>query len=198
MLKRAIGWVVLGLGGFSLACGSGEGSSQTESEASAEPTRVEPASVPEANVPEASVPDAVRYQFVGTAEGMTVEAVSKAEVQTFSCPTPTCAGLCDECAARACEASGELAGACAALVRNCTDTCTCNQGPGSGIGSCGFPVCAQNRNLCYYDGADEVLPGGVPGGPGPRPDPDPRIRPSSDPSSSTPSSAGANAAQPAG
>jgi hypothetical protein len=188
--------------GFSVACSSGGGTAQPDSEAGSN-GEIEPSS--EANATDTVAPDpAVRYQFVGTPEGMTVEAVSATEVQTFSCPTRSCAGFCDECAARACAASGELSGVCAQLVRDCSDTCSCNQEPGA-ISSCGFPVCALNRNLCYIGESDQLSV------PGPQPDPsplNPASRPSNPagsdapssgaPSSSAPSGAGANISPPAG
>jgi hypothetical protein len=210
MSRQAIGWVVLV--GLSVACGSSGGTAQPDTEPGSNNGEIEPST--EANAADPAPDPAVRYQFVGTPEGMTVEAVSGTEVQTFSCPTRSCAGFCDECAARACAASGELAGACAQLVRDCSDTCSCN-GEQGGISSCGFPVCALNRNLCYIGDSGSLSV------PGPQPDPnplDPASRPSNPagsdapgsdapssdapssdaPSSSAPSGAGANISLPAG
>jgi hypothetical protein len=126
---------------------------------------------------------------------MTVEATSADQVLTQSCPTRTCAGLCDECAATACLAAGELAAACERLVANCSDSCSC--GPGAGqVGNCGFPVCTTDRNLCYIG---DGLPAALPVDPSPDPDPEnPVIRPSGESPSGSPSSSGSNAAQPAG
>jgi len=184
MLRQAIGWVVLV--GLSVACGSGGGTAQPDSEAGSN-GEIEPSS--EANATDTVAPEpAVRYQFVGTPEGMTVEAVSGTEVQTFSCPTRSCAGFCDECAARACSASGELGGVCAQLVRDCSDTCSCNGEPG-GISSCGFPVCALNRNLCYIENSDDLSSPGTPSGPQPDPNPlNPASRPPNAAGSDAPSS----------
>lgn len=142
--------------------------------------------------------DGVSYRMVETAEGVVMEAVTDREVQTVSCPVRTCGGLCDECALRACQAAGELAEACERLVTDCNDSCTCD-GSGFAPGSCGLPVCATNRNLCYIaPGQDPLLP--TPGDPEPRPDPSP-VSPAdgSNPSNaSTPAPNGAGAAQPAG
>jgi hypothetical protein len=207
MLKQVIGCVVVGL---SVACGSAGGAAPPDGEAGSNDRAAEPSS----EATDTTIPDpAVRYQFVGTPEGMTVEAVSGTEVQTFSCPTRSCAGFCDECAARACAASGELAGICAQLVRDCSDTCSCNRQP-EGIASCGFPVCALNRNLCYIENSAEPSTPDAPSGPQPDPNPlDPSTRPSDAagneapssgapssgaPSSGAPSGAGPNTSLPAG
>jgi hypothetical protein len=130
----------------------------------------------------------VQYQFVDTSSGMTIEAVSGDQVQTLSCPTRTCAGYCDECAARACEASGELAEACQRLVNDCSQSCTCNNSGAGQPSNCGFPVCATNRNLCYIGAAD---PSGVDLPLPSDPAPDPASRPSS--ANGASSNAGSNA-----
>lgn len=143
--------LALGLGAGLWACGAG-GDAEPAEGSGAEPGEREVA-------PEA------RYQFVPTPEGMVIEAVSEGAVQSFSCPTRTCAGLCDECAARACEAAGELGEACAALVSNCNETCRCG-GPEQDVPSCGFPVCAVDRMICYVGEEGSPGPGsGAPGGP---------------------------------
>jgi hypothetical protein len=107
-------------------------------------------------------------------------------VTTFSCPTRSCAGLCDECAAQACRSAGELSGACQFLVTSCNDTCTCDA-PNA---NCGFPVCAVDSMICYV-GGDTSAPGGAPGGgPSDPTDPSP-FGPAGRPSESS-----SNAAQP--
>lgn len=130
--------------------------------------------------------DGVTYQMVETAEGIVMEAVSSSDVQSVSCPIRTCGGLCDECAMRACQAAGELATACERLVRDCNDACTCDSS-GFAPGSCGLPVCATNRNLCYVapESDPRLL---VPADPEPDPSP---ITPSN--GASRPSNAGAPA-----
>jgi hypothetical protein len=143
--------------------------------------------------------DGVTYHMVETADGVSMEAVTSSEVQTVSCPVRTCGGLCDECAMRACQAAGELAAACERLVSDCRDACTCDSS-GIGAGSCGLPVCATNRNLCYIGpGVDPRLL--TPANPEPEPDPSP-VSPtdgaSSPSSAGTPAPSGAGAAQPAG
>ena len=181
------------------ACGSGASGSGESAPANARGSEVD---VAEEGTRDVSGADGVDYHMVDTADGVVMEAVSSSEVQTVSCPVRTCSGLCDECAMRACQAAGELAEACERLVSDCNDACTC-EGSGFAAGSCGLPVCATNRNLCYIDpGLDPRLP--APGDPEPRPDPSP-ISPSdgaSNPSNAgTPADApsnGAGAAQPAG
>jgi hypothetical protein len=111
---------------------------------------------------ERDVAPVARYRFVDTSEGMTVEATTEARVTTFSCPTRTCRGMCDECAVQACRAAGELSQACEFLATSCNDTCSCDIGE-----NCGFPVCALDRMICYV--GDEAAPfsANPPGDPNP-------------------------------
>jgi len=199
MPKRAMGrgfpswaWAMCAAAGL-WACGASGGSDESEP-ASARESDVEAA--PEATR-DVSGADGVTYRMVESADGVSMEAVTSSEVQTVSCPIRTCGGLCDECAMRACQAAGELAGACERLVSDCRDACTCDTS-GFGAGSCGLPVCATNRNLCYIGpGVDPRLLDPV----DPEPDPSP-FAPSN--GASTPSNAGtpapngSGAAQPAG
>lgn len=108
----------------------------------------------------------VRYQLVETPQGVSMEALTATAVHTFSCPR-TCSGLCDECAASACQAAGELLEVCTRLVRDCTTACTCDT-PASAFG-CGFPVCTTDRYLCYVKDDERSLP--APAGPDPDPHP---------------------------
>jgi hypothetical protein len=200
MPRSAVGWIFLA--GWLVACSSGGGSDGgKEGSAAADPSR-EASDVDPARDVRGADGVEVRYQFVDTPGGMTIEAVSDGEVQSLSCPTRTCAGYCDECAARACQAAGELAEACVRLVRDCSDSCTCAAIDGEGPGnSCGFPVCTTNRNLCYIGSGDpSTSDPTLPPDPAPDPAPDtdpttPASRPSSA-SSSSPSS-GSSAARPA-
>jgi hypothetical protein len=170
---------LIGLSGL-LACGSdagGEAGAAPAAPGEAEPSEVEPT--------EGAPALSGRYQFVETPEGMAVETFRAGSVQTVSCPVRSCAGLCDECAAAACRAAGELEAACNALVSSCAETCNCGSG---GLG-CGFPVCAFDRQICYLEGEglSAAVPGGRPGDPGPDPAP---LDPASSPS-------GSGASQPA-
>lgn len=170
MARRAVGGLMALLGLW--ACGSGDGSdSDAAREAGATSAPGEAAS-------EQDVAPVARYQFVSTPDGMAVEALTDTQVQTFSCPTRTCAGLCDECAARACRSAGELGGACDLLVASCNDSCNCQGGLENGSASCGFPVCTVDRMLCYVDD-DAHKPGGAPSGPGDPAPFDSAARPSS-------------------
>lgn len=149
------------------ACGSGgEGASDGDAPA--------PADTP-GSTEGAREPVDLDVQFVDTPGGMTVEAISEREVQTFSCANASCAGMCDECAATACRASGGLAGACRDLVAQCKNSCTC---PGSETGrGCGLPVCGVNLggiNVCMIgddavDGASTPVPDATPLDPAARP-----------------------------
>jgi hypothetical protein len=180
-----------------VACSSGGGESTPSADARfADPEVVAPEAIPPEGAPADS--GEVNYQFVGTADGMTVEAISGDQVQTLSCPTRTCAGLCDECAAAACRAVGELAAACERLTADCSRSCTCS-GVGSDGLNCGFPVCATNRNLCYID-AGEAAESGFPGGPvtDPSPEESPTSRPSSASEAGSSSGSAANTTPPAG
>lgn len=143
MAKRASAGFLVAVGLW--ACGAGDEAAPRERAA----TPASPSS-DEVAPGERDVAPLARYRFVDTSEGMTVEATTDEQVATFSCPTRTCGGMCDECAARACSAAGELAGACQFLVDSCNDTCRC-ESPG---GNCGFPVCAADRMICYV--SDEV------------------------------------------
>ncbi|HTV20707.1 MAG TPA: hypothetical protein VMG12_18615 [Polyangiaceae bacterium] len=158
MAKRAfVGWVVsMGL----WACGAADDAPSDAAPASPAPGSAAPGG--------RDVTPVARYQFVSTPEGMAVEAVSERQVQTFSCPSRTCAGLCDECAARACRAAGELSGACRLVVSSCNDSCSCPGGT-EGSGSCGFPVCSVDRMVCLVGDATDGLGGGpsAPGDPSP-------------------------------
>lgn len=176
------------------ACGSGASGSGESEPANASESDVDGAPESTRDVRGA---DGVTYQMVETADGVTMEAVTSSEVQSVSCPTRTCAGLCDECALRACQAAGELAAACERLVSDCNGACTCDV-QGFGAGSCGLPVCATNRNLCYIEpGVDPRLP--TPVDPEPDPSPVSPIDGASNPSNAgTPAPNGAGAAQPAG
>jgi hypothetical protein len=191
MNVRAIGFLAVGL----WACGAGNDDAGNERDGSAEPGAngaVAPSDTPAAEVdvaPEGAA--ATRYQFVETPGGMTVEAIRADGVQTTSCPTRTCAGMCDECALAACRAAGELEGVCGALLATCESSCTCQSG--SGAFACGFPVCSQNRWVCYL--GDGQLPAEIPGDPaGPDPTPEPFAgQPSS---ASGPSGSGASTPTP--
>jgi len=158
MATRAWGWWAVSLGLW--ACGAGDEA----------PSESAPASAPgdQATPLESDVAPVSRYQFVSTPDGMAVEAVSEDQVQTFSCRTNTCASLCDECAARACQAAGSRSDTCASVVSNCNDSCSCQGRAGSTPG-CGFPVCALDRMICYVgDEADEPrLDPSAPIGPSP-------------------------------
>ena len=170
---RALGLALLaGVGCSSLvACGADEGTPPGGDA----PADVAPAHATPGNDldPANGAPQPFgRYQFVETDEGMTIEAQGANSVQTFSCPVRSCPGLCDECAAAACRAAGELESACAALVATCSDACNC--GPGS-MG-CGFPVYAFDSRICYI--GDGQLTAPAPESPqdgpqGPAPDPQP-------------------------
>ena len=170
---------VSGLG----ACSSGGGESN-----GAEP-EPGPAEQAPRRVSGADGDDEVQYQLVETADGMTVEAVTSSQVQSFSCPTRSCQGVCDECAARACQAAGELSAACEGLVRSCNESCSCG-GPAFSAANCGFPVCTTNRNLCYVGESEPSLEPPV----DPDVDPEPGSRPGG--GSSAPN--GSGAATPAG
>lgn len=156
MMKRAFAWFLVAAG--LSACSAGDGASSVDESASPSASDA-PAS--DAVAPgERDVAPVARYRFVDTSDGMTVEATSDARVSTFSCPTRTCAGLCDECAAQACRSAGELSGACEFLVASCKDTCACD----APNGNCGFPVCSFDSMICYV-GGDTAAPGtGAPGG----------------------------------
>jgi hypothetical protein len=156
MAKRALAWflVAAGLG----ACSAGEEASPAD-ESNPSSSDVAPSS-DEVAPAERDVAPVARYRFVDTSDGMTVEASTDTQVSTFSCPTRTCAGLCDECAAQACRSAGELSGACEFLVASCNDSCTCE----SPNGNCGFPVCALNSMICYV-GDDTSAPGFGPNDP---------------------------------
>jgi hypothetical protein len=153
MAKRALAGLLVVAGLW--ACSAGN-------EAAPDEPSTTPASPSSGDVApgERDVAPLARYRFVDTPEGMTVEASTDAQVTTFSCPTRTCAGMCDECAARACSAAGELSEACQFLVNSCNDDCRC-ESPG---GNCGFPVCAANRMICYV-GDDTSAPELGPNGP---------------------------------
>jgi hypothetical protein len=119
-----------------------------------------------------------------TADGMAIEAASAERSTLFLCPQRSCNGMCDECAAEACRASGESAEACQFLVSSCADTCNCTSGgPG-----CGFPVCALDRMICYV-GDETSAPGSSPSEPG---DPSPFD------AAGRPSESGSNTSRPAG
>ena len=138
--------------------------------------------------------DEARYQLVDTSDGMTLEVVTPTDVQTFACPDSTCGSVCNECAARACEAVGELSEVCGRLVRDCNATCRCGAAAFS-PGSCGFPVCATSGNLCY-----EAEGGSLPTPSDPEPDPNPITPPggAADRPSSNAAPNGSGAATPAG
>jgi hypothetical protein len=196
VVSRRVGWAgrsLLAAGVLAagvLACSSGGGESAPATEA--------PEVVDREIDPDSAPPDTreVNYQFVDTPDGMTVEAISGDQVQSLSCPTRTCAGLCDECAAAACRAVGELAAACDRLTADCSSSCTCSGVGSDGPSSCGFPVCATNRNLCYV-GNDEGSTPGLPSGPAPDPAPEsPTTRPSGAPEAG--SSSASSGARPAG
>lgn len=150
MTMRAFGWCLVGVGLW--ACGAGGDAPPAAPEAS------EPGSN-EAAPPEADVASVARYRFVDTEEGMTVEAVSETQVLTFSCPQRSCGSMCSDCALQACRQSGELEAVCDGLLERCVDTCDCNGAP-----SCGFPVCAFDRMICYVD-EQTTLPGAAPSDP---------------------------------
>lgn len=186
---RALGLVTLlaGFGCLSLfACGADEGNAEA-------PANVAPGETPATVTPGADLDPANgapqpfgRYQFVETEAGMAVEAVGAGSVQTFTCPVRSCPGLCDECAAAACRAAGELESACAALVATCSEACNC--GPGS-MG-CGFPVCAFDSRVCYIGDGQVPDPGPEDPQDGPQgPAPDPQ------PEAARPESASNNASQ---
>jgi hypothetical protein len=145
MAKRMLAGFLVAVG--LVACSAGEEASPVD-EPSPSADAVPPAD--EVTPEERDVAPVARYRFVDTSDGMTVEAATDTQVTTFSCPTRTCAGLCDECAARACLSAGELSGACQFLVTSCNDTCTCE----SPNGNCGLPVCASDSKICYV--ADEA------------------------------------------
>jgi hypothetical protein len=150
MAKRALGWCLVAAGLW--ACGAGsEGAPPSDSSAdeASNSDGVAPA--------ERDVAPVARFQFVDTADGMAVEVASETEVTTFMCPTRTCAGLCDECAAQACRLVGELSEACQFLTTSCNQECNCQ----SGGANCGFPVCAFDRMICYV-GEETSLPGASP------------------------------------
>lgn len=177
MARRMIPGFLFLLGVFGCSSGGGAEPSTRERDAN------EP--VPAAD----EAPETVRYQFVETPGGMAVEAVSESEVLTFSCPTRTCAGLCDECAAAACRASEAFGAACEALVAQCNEGCNCGAPDGPGFG-CGFPVCVYDARICYVGDDESPLdPSEPPRAPGdPAPDPGsaaPAGRPS-DPSGARP------------
>jgi hypothetical protein len=155
MAKRALAWFLVGVG--LSACSAGDEASPP-GESSAPSADAVPSS-DEVTPAERDVTPVARYRFVDTSDGMTVEATTDSQVSTFSCPTRSCAGLCDECAAQACRSSGELSGACQFLVTSCNDTCTCD----SPNGNCGFPVCAVDSMICYV--AADTAPNGAPGAP---------------------------------
>jgi hypothetical protein len=162
------GFRTLGLGAVALsglvACSSGSGGASEE----AAPEAAPPVDV---DAPAEGAADAPgRYQFVETPGGMTVESIRADGVQTLTCPTRSCLGLCDECAAAACRAAGELEAVCSGLVRSCTEACNCD----SGGQRCGFPVCAYDRQLCYIgdDVPESELPGVDPNDPLPDPAPE--------------------------
>ena len=157
MARRARVGSLWGLG-LALALGACSGGDDTATSGASGAAPADPAALGEREV----LPEA-QYQFVPTPDGMVLEAVSEEGVQSFSCPTRNCAGLCDECAARACRAAGELGEACAALVTSCNTSCRCG-GEQSGAGSCGFPVCAADRMICYV--GDEEPPAFGPDAPG--------------------------------
>jgi hypothetical protein len=142
MTKQALFLVAAGL----WACGGAGEAPAGEEDSTVSSTAPAPSSGDVAPG-EGDVAPVARYRFVDTTDGMTVEATSDDQVTTFSCPTRTCGGMCDECAARACSAAGELSEACQFLVTSCNDTCRC-ESPG---GNCGFPVCAADRMICYVD-----------------------------------------------
>jgi hypothetical protein len=196
MVKRAAGWIFLA--GWLVACGSGSGGPEARNrDSAADPGGESPDVAPARDVRGADGIE-VQYQFVDTPGGMTIEAVSDSQVQSLSCPTRTCAGYCDECAARACQAAGELAAACAQLVSDCSDSCSCASNGGEGQPqSCGFPVCATNRNLCYIGNDDPSKLDPTPF-PEPAPDPDPTTPASRPSSASSAPSSSSNAALPAG
>jgi hypothetical protein len=143
MKLSAFGVVVAG---WLAACSSGDEGSSSSDDGASQSSSSAPASGSGAREPVE-----LDVRFVETPGGMTVEAISEREVQTFSCATRSCAGLCDECAAGACRDSGGLAGACRDLVAQCKNTCTC-AGGGSDTGrDCGLPVCGTSLggiNVC--------------------------------------------------
>jgi hypothetical protein len=168
--------VIVALAGLLSACSSG-GEDAAGDGASVQPGQPTPGQAPAVDVDAESAPAPFgRYQFVDTPEGMTVEALRADGVLTLSCPARSCAGLCDECAAAACRAAGDLEAACALLAASCSERCNCESGgPG-----CGFPVCAYDRQLCYIgDGEplEAAVPGTSPGAPGPDPSPEAASRP---------------------
>lgn len=154
MAKRVFAGFLVAVG--FLACSAGEEASPAD-ESSPSPDAVQPAD--EVAPEERDVAPVARYRFVDTSDGMTVEAATDTQVTTFSCPTRTCAGLCDECAARACRSAGELSGACQFLVTSCNDSCTCE----SPNGNCGVPVCAMDSMICRV--GDDTSPSLSPSGP---------------------------------
>jgi hypothetical protein len=155
MAKRVLAFLVaVGLS----ACSAGSGGDEP---AAAEPSSTPP--VDEVAPSERDVAPVARYQFVDTAEGMAVESVSDTQVTTFICPTRTCTGLCDECAAEACRLSGELAEACQFLRTSCLDSCSCN----TPQGNCGFPVCSFDSMVCYVDDTTPQLSPSEPTDPNP-------------------------------
>jgi hypothetical protein len=158
MAKRALAWFLVAAG--LSACSAGSGGD--EPSAAVEPSSTAP--VDEVAPSERDVAPVARYQFVDTTEGMAVESVSDTQVTTFICPTRSCTGLCDECAAEACRLSGELAEACQFLRTSCLDSCVCN----SPQGNCGFPVCSFDSMICYV--GDDTAPQLSPSDPG---DPNP-------------------------
>lgn len=154
MAKRMFAGFLVAVG--LLACSAGEEASPVD-ESSPPTDAVPPANevLPE----ERDVAPVARYRFVDTSDGMSLEAVTDTQVASFSCPTRTCTGLCDECAARACRSAGELSEACQFLVTRCNDTCTCE----SPNGNCGLPVCASDSKICYV--GDDTSLGSSPSDP---------------------------------
>ncbi len=168
MRKSAFAAVVVAV--WLAACSSGgEGSSGADDGPS-------PADAPE-STEAGREPVDLDVQFVNTPGGMTVETISEREVQTFSCATSSCAGMCDECAAAACRDSGGLAGACRDLVALCKNTCTCAGGGGDTGRDCGLPVCGVDLggiNVCMVsndpaDPASTPVPDAAPLDPAARP-----------------------------
>jgi hypothetical protein len=206
MPKRAVGrrgwswaWAVCAAASV-WACSSGGSSEPGESAPGSDPSSassdVTPADVAPGETRDVRGADGlVDYQLVETADGISMEAVTPTQVQTVSCPSRSCRGICDECAVRACAAAGELGEACERLARECNDTCTCD---GAGLNNnCGFPVCALNRNLCYVDPNQPLSP--PPDDPAPGPgDPSPISNPSGPSNAGTPAPNGSGAANPGG
>jgi hypothetical protein len=141
------------------ACGAGDPADANPGNGEASPTDGQPSD--EVVPAERDVAPVARFRFIDTAEGMAVEAASEERSMLFLCPQRSCNGMCDECAAEACRASGESAEACQFLVSSCADTCNC----ASGEPGCGFPVCAFDRMICYVE--DETLAPNDPGDPNP-------------------------------